>query len=274
MTTSMTARELLIYLSCHYEGVWNSIYDHIKKKKRVELEEVRNVNDNLPSNAVTMLDGRDYPNILKKCSRPPFVLWYKGNLSLLEDESRCVAIIGSREASAYGLKMARLLGEGLAKAGYVVVSGLARGIDAAALEAAAPYGKAVAVLGNGLNVNYPSCNRELQKKIERDGLVITEYPFDTRPDAFHFPERNRIIAYVSKMCVVVEAKHRSGTTITIGCAVEAGKDVGAVPFHADEESLCNQLIKDGAALICSADDVIYEISGRYPRSEKEEENTE
>lgn len=257
----MTAKELLIYLAVRYQGDWTSIYNHISQRLDVSKDDVKKANQELSCDAVTIIDEEKYPKILLHCPRPPFVLFYRGNINLIQEEERCVSVIGSRGATEYGLKMAKEIAGGLAKKGYVVVSGLAKGIDGAALEAAVPYGKAVAVLGNGLAHTYPSCHRALQERIARDGLLISEYPSFVTPNAENFPARNRIIAYLSHMCVVAGAKRHSGTQITVAFAAEAGKDVGAVPYRADEENSCNRLIQDGAALITSAEDVIFQLEG-------------
>lgn len=267
----MLPRDIVAYLSDFYRGDWKKIYAHILEKRPVPDGAVDRFTERYPCKIVTLLDD-DYPKVLLQCPKPPLALFYRGNLSLLHDESRCVAIVGSRAASDYGKKMAKTLGEGLAKSGCVVVSGIARGIDGTALEAAFPYGKAVAVLGNGVDRYYPSENADLQKRIEKDGLVISEYPLGVEPSAERFPARNRIIAQLSRMVVVAEAKPRSGTMITVAFAAETGKDVGAIPFPADSESGCNRLIQDGAALITSADDVLFQMgrSTETPRIDKAE----
>lgn len=264
----MQPRDIIAYLSDHYRGNWRKIYDHIVEQRPVP-NEADHFADHYPCKIVTIMDD-DYPKILQHCPKPPLALYYRGNLSLLNDESRCVAIIGSRAASDYGKRMAKSLGDGLAKKGCVVISGIARGIDGTALEAAFPFGKAVAILGNGVDRYYPSENADLQKRIEKDGLVLSEYPLGVEPSAEHFPNRNRIIASLSRMIVVAEAKPRSGTMITVAFAAEMGKDVGAVPFPADCETGCNRLIQDGAALITSADDVLFQM-GRSTESPRIEE---
>ena len=257
----MNGNDVLLHLSEITGGSWEAIAEHIRSRTPLTAEDVESTRKKVPTPFITFLDMENgkYPEDFREVARPPFVLYYQGNLELIAKREKCVAIIGSREASPYGLSMARKLSEDLAKNGYTVVSGLAKGVDAAALEAAVPYGKAVGVLGNGLGKYYPTINKELQKRIASQGLLLTEYPYDTPPEAKNFPSRNRIIAFLSSIVVVAEAKPRSGTLLTVAFAIDAGRDVGAVPYRADEESACNRLIQDGAAMILSAEDVMYQI---------------
>ncbi|MDY5441491.1 MAG: DNA-processing protein DprA [Candidatus Enteromonas sp.] len=259
----MNAKEVLVALSELTGGNWDEILDKIHGRYPLKPEEVQKIMEGVPTPYLTLMDANEglYPEDFIHSRRPPFVLYYQGNVDLLADLSKCVAIVGSREASPYGLSMAKKIAEGLAKRGYTIVSGLAKGVDAAALEAAVPYGRAIAVLGNGLGMYYPATNKDLQKRIASQGLLLSEYPYNIHPEAKNFPNRNRIIAYLSQMVVVAEAKPHSGTLITAAFAAEAGRDVGAVPYHADEDSACNRLIQDGAAMILSADDVIFQLRG-------------
>jgi DNA processing protein len=198
------------------------------------------------------------------------VLFYRGDISLLKDENKCVSYIGSRLASPYGLECARNLAGGLAKEGFVIVSGLAMGIDAAATEAALDAGgKAVGVLGCGIDRCYPDSSVPLYERLKKEGLVISEYPFRTPPDGEHFPHRNRIVAAASKGIIVGEASKKSGTLITVGYALGFTKEIGCVPYQADADSACNILIKEGAAMIENLDDA--NLLMGYTPPEKEEE---
>lgn len=269
----MKANELLAYLALITRGDRAAIINHIRQKTPVNFEEVTRVAAGIPTKYVTLVD-EDYPSAFKDLANPPLTLFYRGNLALLSDSSRCVSFIGTRKPSSYGLQMARTLAGGYASRGGVVVSGLASGIDGECLRAALPYGKGVAILGNGLGYYYPNENRDLQKQLETDGLVITEYPFDVGPAQAHFPTRNRLIAACSCALSVIEAHPHSGTAITVAEAMAIGRDIGAVPFHADEESICNMLIQEGAMMLQNADDIYHLLDWRsgYRYDERQQEN--
>jgi DNA processing protein len=203
-----------------------------------------------------LLHGRaGYPGALLDLSDAPPVLWALGDTALLDRP--LVALVGARNASSLGLRMARALAKGLGEHGLVVASGLARGIDAAAHEAALSTGT-LAVLAGGVNVPYPSENTELLRRIEAAGLVLSEQPPGTVPQARHFPARNRIISGLARAVVVVEAAARSGSLITARTALDQGREVLAVPGHPFDAraSGCNLLIRDGARLVRGAEDVI------------------
>ncbi len=175
-----------------------------------------------------------------------------------------VAVVGSRRASAAGRRIAYRLGRELAQLGMDVVSGLAKGIDAAALEGAlAAGGSPCAVLGNGLPRVYPAENAALAKRISTQGAVLSEFPLDAPPRRHHFPQRNRLISGLSLAVVVVEAAARSGSLITARWALDQGREVMAFPGCAEGPSHegCHQLIRDGAPLVTSAEDVILELGG-------------
>lgn len=196
-----------------------------------------------------------YPQPLADISDAPPVLWAMGDLTLLQRPM--VALVGARNASSLGTRMARKLAAGLGEAGITVVSGLARGIDAAAHLAALPTGT-IAVMAGGIDVIYPVENTRLAEEIGQKGLRISEQACGLEPQARHFPLRNRIISGLSKSVIVVEAATRSGSLITARCALEQGRDVLAVPGHPFDgrASGCNMLIRDGATLVRSVDDVL------------------
>ena len=202
----------------------------------------------------------DYPLALMDLPDAPPVLWVQGDMALLNRPA--IAMVGARNASSLGLRMARRLAETLAEAGFVVVSGLARGIDAEAHEAALASGT-VAVQAGGVDVVYPAENAELAGKIAVQGCRISEQPMGMEPQARHFPLRNRIISGLSRAVIVVEAAARSGSLITARNALDQGRDVFAVPGHPFDAraSGCNMLIRDGATLIRSAADVIEALGG-------------
>ncbi len=196
-----------------------------------------------------------YPAALMDLPDAPPVLWAFGDTALLARPA--VALVGARNASSLGLRMAKALAAGLGAAGQVVVSGLARGIDAAAHEAALATGT-IAVQAGGLDVIYPEENADLTAAIGARGLRISEHPFGLQPQARHFPQRNRIVAGLACAVVVVEAAAKSGSLITARDAADQGRDVLAVPGHPFDARAagCNTLIRDGATLVRSAADVI------------------
>ncbi len=193
-------------------------------------------------------NGADYPQALLTLPDAPPLVWAQGDVSLLNRPS--VALVGARNASSLGLRMARRLALALGGAGQVVVSGLARGIDAAAHDAALATGT-VAVQAGGVDVIYPAENAELAAQILAQGCRISEQPIGMPPQTRHFPLRNRIISGLSRAVVVVEAAARSGSLITAETALEQGREVFAVPGHPFDARAegCNRLIRDGATLL-------------------------
>lgn len=205
-------------------------------------------------------DSGSYPLAFHALSALPPVVWMQGTPSMAAQ--RCVAIVGTRGASAGGLRFAHDLAAACARAGVVVVSGLARGIDAAAHQGALEArGGTVAVLGTGVDVPYPPRHRGLQARIASEGLLISEVPPGERGHAGTFPQRNRLIAALAEITVVVEAGRESGALITTRVAQELGRTVCAVPgsVHAPECIGSNALIRDGAQVLCSPDDLLAEL---------------
>lgn len=200
-------------------------------------------------------DDPDYPALLRDVAEAPAALWLRGDLAVLDRLP--VAVIGARNASSLGLRMARGLAAGLAQAGAAVIAGLARGIDTVAHEAALQAGT-VAVMAGGIDMIYPAENAALAESICDTGLLMTEQPPGVEPVARHFPARNRIISGLSRAVVVVEAAHRSGSLITARCALDQGREVMAVPGHPMDAraSGCNALIRDGATLVRNSVDVL------------------
>ena len=203
-----------------------------------------------------VLGGPDYPPMLALLDTPPPVLSVLGDVAVLQ--RRAVALVGARNASANGQRMAEILAADLALAGLVVVSGMARGIDAAAHVGALRTGQTVAAVAGGIDVAYPAENTDLQQAVAEGGAVVAEAPFGTAPQARHFPRRNRIIAGLSLGVVVVEAAPRSGSLITARMAQDMGRELFAVP-GSPLDPRCrgsNDLIRAGAHLTESAADVV------------------
>jgi DNA processing protein len=199
-------------------------------------------------------DQPDYPALLAELDSAPPILTCRGNLALASVP--CVALVGARNASAAAVKLARDFAGGLAEAGFTVVSGLARGIDGAAHEGAFPH--TIGVIASGIDIAYPPQHAGLQERIATDALLIAEQPPGTEPRGRHFPSRNRIIAGLALGTLVVEAAPQSGSLITARLAGEAGREVMAIPGSPlDARALgCNQLIREGAVLVQSPDEVI------------------
>lgn len=202
----------------------------------------------------------NYPPALREIHDPPVLLYLKG----CDIPSRVlfVGVVGSRSPTPYGLKAAERIGQGLARRGLGVASGLAKGIDSAAhwgcLEG---RGFALAVLGTGIDVLYPESNKKLYHRVLEKGAVVTEFPPGTPPEPWNFPVRNRIISGLSRAVVVVEATLKSGSLITASLALEQGRDVFAVPgsVHSFKSQGCHSLIKQGATLVENADDILKEL---------------
>ncbi len=209
---------------------------------------------------ITLYDEK-YPAKLKQIEGRPYLLYYKGSLDYINHIS--IAVVGSRKATAYGKWAAEKLTKELSELGVNIVSGLAVGIDTIAHKTALKFGsKTFGVIGCGINVVYPKKNLELFNQIsDNKGAVITEYPFDIQPVAFNFHDRNRIISGLSDGVLVIEAQERSGTLITAGHAANQGREIFAVPGNIDSlySKGTNALIKDGAKITRSIDDIIEEI---------------
>ena len=219
------------------------------------------------------IQDAEYPGRLKNIYDPPCLLYVKGRLPAF-DEEVAVAVVGTRDATPYGISCAEKLGYGLARGGAVVVSGLAKGIDAAATRGALRAGGVtVGVAANGLDVRYPWENRYLYEDVAAAGVLLSEYPPGTEPFKTNFPVRNRIISGLSLATLVVEAPERSGALITADTAVEQGRDVFAVPGPIDAPNSvgCNRLIREGAVLTADAWDLLQEYEARFPDKLRREE---
>jgi DNA processing protein len=215
--------------------------------------------------AIVALGDPAYPTLLLESADPPLLLYAQGDVALLD--SAAIAVVGSRNPTAQGSDNARAFATHLAGTGLTVVSGLALGIDGAAHEGAlAAGGKTVAVMGTGADRIYPARHRALAHRIAVHGLLLTEFEIGTPPLAENFPQRNRIIAGLARGTLVVEAALRSGSLSTARAAVEAGREVFAIPgsIHSPQSRGCHALIKQGAKLVESADDILGELRWGTP----------
>ena len=215
---------------------------------------------------ILTIQDAEYPDRLKNIYDPPCLLYVKGRLPVF-DETVTVAVVGTRDCTPYGIQCAEKLSYGLTNGGAIVVSGLAKGIDAAASRGALRAGgMTVGVLGNGIDVHYPAESRYLYDDVAAAGALISEYPPGTEPAKQHFPARNRIISGLSLATLVVEAPEKSGALITAETANEQGRDVFAVPGPIDAPASvgCNRLIRDGAGLVSDAWDILEQYEARFP----------
>ena len=214
---------------------------------------------------ILTLQDAAYPERLRNIDDPPLVLYYRGNLPDLNGPA--VAVVGTREVSAYGATQARKMGYSISKCGCMVVSGGAKGADTEALKGALQGGTpSIAVLGGGVDVVYPIQNRDLFRDIAAYGCLISEYPPGTECRASHFPARNRIISGLSLGVLVVEAPERSGALLTARNALDQGRDVFAVPANVDSIACRGnlKLLRDGAIMVMDAWDVLQEYARMYP----------
>ena len=231
-----------------------------------------NTTPQAPARAIVSLGDLRYPQALLDTEDPPLLLYLMGPASLLEHQpfpsDRCLAVVGSRNPTAQGAENARLFARALHSAGLTIVSGLALGVDAAAHEGALdsatpPCARAatIAVVGTGLDRVYPRKNLDLAHRIAAHGLIVSEYPLGTPPLPGNFPKRNRIISGLSQGTLVVEAALASGSLITARMAAEQGREVFAIPgsIHAPQSRGCHALIRQGAKLVESAQDVLEEL---------------
>lgn len=202
-----------------------------------------------------------FPELLREISDPPILLYVRGDLSLLTSPQ--LAVVGSRHASRQGLQIAEDFGEELSRVGLCITSGLAHGIDAAAHRGGLKgQGQTLAIVGTGLDRIYPAANQNLARQIAEQGAIVSEYPLGTRPLAQNFPKRNRLISGMATGCLVVEAALKSGSLITARQAMEQGREVFAVPGSINNSLAkgCHQLIKQGAKLVESSQDILEELA--------------
>ncbi|MEH7110910.1 DNA-processing protein DprA [Neobacillus niacini] len=274
-------KENLTYL-LHYPGIsWNTILQCLKMDSTLLsspntlnksvfpsltaiqtehiIEQIRQYEKN-DIHVISIFD-KNYPSLLKEIYQPPWALFVKGNLSLLETQSK-LAVVGSRQATQYGKKAIRVIFPELLEKGVVIVSGLAAGIDTLAHEFAMKNGgNTIAVIAGGLYHIYPKENSDLAREMMATQLVVSEYPPDTTPLRWHFPARNRIISGMSNGTFIIEAKRKSGSLITANYAVNEGREVFSLPGSIfNPYSLgSNDLIRQGAKLVMSSEDILEEL---------------
>jgi DNA processing protein len=217
-------------------------------------------------NRVLTLADTEYPKSLLEIADPPLLLHVKGRLNLLS--SNALAVVGSRNATAQGVLNAEKFSETLSRAGWTIVSGMALGIDSAAHRGGLlGAGSTIAVIGTGADIVYPARNRALAHQLAEEGCIVSEYPLGMPGLAANFPRRNRLISGLARGVLVVEAADQSGSLITARMAADQGRDVFAIPgsIHSPLSKGCHQLIKQGAKLVESAEDILEELGGAHTR---------
>ena len=253
---------------------------YLKDKQKEELKQAKK--RGLPEGRVEEMEKKQircicieeegYPSRLAQLPDAPYMLFYKGRLPA--EEQRMVAVIGARRCSDYGRRAADYFGRELAKAGVPVISGLAVGIDGLSQSACVEEGGiSYGVMGSGVDIVYPAGNRQLYRDIQGKGGVLSEYLPGTPASAWHFPQRNRIISGLADLVLVVEARDKSGTLITVEYALQQGREVFAVPGRVgDNLSLgCNRLIRDGAGIATCAEDLVFALQDLGNRAGEEEQ---
>ncbi|MGB9612673.1 MAG: DNA-processing protein DprA [Candidatus Margulisiibacteriota bacterium] len=242
----------------------------LEHREKIDLEEELR---KIKGIEIFCLEDSDYPAALRNIYDPPPVIYVKGKIP--ENIDKAIAIVGTRKASHYGKAMAYKLANELSSLGFVIVSGLAIGIDTEAHEGAlASKGKTLAILGSGVDCIYPRSNIKLAKRIACEGALISEFPLGSKPEAGFFPRRNRIISGLSRGVIVVEGYYDSGAMITAKLALEQGREVFAVPGNVEFEQSKGPhwLIKQGAKLVESVEDVLEELQLLAPRLQKTSKN--
>ena len=242
--------------------------EQVQALQNKSLDRAQRILEECARKGIFILTEQDaiYPQRLKNIYDPPLLLYGRGSMPLFDEEA-AVAVVGTRNCSPYGIRTAERFGFEMSKQGGLVVSGLARGIDAAAhLGALRAGGLTAAVLGCGVDVVYPAENNRLYEDVAASGVLLSEYPPGTEPFGWHFPARNRILSGLCLATLVVEAPEKSGALITAATALEQGRDVFAIPGPLDAEGSvgCNRLIRDGAGLATESWDILREYQSRYP----------
>ena len=251
----MTVEEIIVCMAIKYCGEWNDIYAGLTNPQDRDLDEYYKIVQKMKCKYVTIL-SKDYPDYLRNSFKPPFVLFYYGDISLISNIGKNIAVVGSRNCSDYAVEATKDIVSEVAK-DYNIVSGLAEGIDAIAHEAAIEAGgKTIAVLGTGIDYPFPQANIPLYKRIKENHLVVSEYPGYSAPRTGTFPMRNRIIAMLSCATLVTEAYEHSGSLITVMFTLEYGRLLMCIPYPRLANSECNRLISGGAYLVETGNDVL------------------
>ncbi|MCR5079361.1 MAG: DNA-protecting protein DprA [Bacilli bacterium] len=255
----LNPKQVLLYTAITHQGRWDDMFVALREKKDLpDPDEVAAVAKKYEGQALTIFDDL-YPDRLRNAPRPPLVLFYQGDIELLKDADRMIAFTGSHDSgSAYAEKMVATIAKEATKKGAIVVSGLSRSCQSIALESALSVGQCIAVLSNGLDQNYPIESSGLQAKIAKKGLVLSPFPNGVKPSVDGIRARNLLLGQLGSFLFVAAAKKHDGVLLTMASAVNVGCDAGCLPFPAESEFVNNSLIRNGAAMIESADDLLFE----------------
>ena len=253
------SRILLIYLAIKYQGDYDKIITALELKEDVPYNEALDAMKKIRSKVITFYDY-DYPEKLKRCYRPPLVLFYYGDITLIDDTRRSFGVVGSREYDEYGKKCVNEIVSPIIR-GKVLVSGLARGIDTFAHECAINNNaRTIAVMCTGIDMCYPPENQELYEKIKKEHLLISEYPGQVIPERDHFSRRNRILVALSDGLFVPQINtFASGTMVSLTIATNLNKEVFVAPYPYQSQTINNKLIREGATLAESGEDIAEDL---------------
>ena len=256
-------RDVLIYYALLHNGDWEKIYDSIRHyDSDIPWEVYDSYPKHLKENCITILDTDIYPSILASVQYPPFVLFYKGDISLLKNTSKIVGVVGTRSPTEIGIAATNMVVDSLPK-DYLVVSGMAIGVDSLAHRRAINDKiKTIAVLPCGIDEYYPPSSKDIYRELSKNHLVLSEYPFSVGEfPPTRFPYRNRIIVGLTNKVFIPEAYDKSGTMISVHLALCFGRDVICVPHPFNAKTANNRLIKDGADFVENSTDVL-EVLGK------------
>lgn len=255
------AEKVVLYFSLKYSGNFDKIYKALLNKEKIDEKVFFEKLNNLKCHYTTIFSS-DYPELLKSINKPPFVLFYYGDLSLIDKKT--IGIVGTTNPSSQGEEMTKYFVKGLAENNYVIVGGMGLGIDTIAeREAIENKGKVIAFLGSGIDYCYPPQNQLLYEELKNNHLVISEYPEVVKPYSINFVARKRLIAGISSSILVTEIDMKSKSAITIAYALEGGKDIMCVPsIQTDKNNGCNELIENGAYVCNSLSDLFEKLDNQ------------
>jgi len=258
-------RDILVAMSVKQNGDWNRMYTMLKNKEQLSKEEIHQNYSKVGSNVLTIIDP-DYSSKLKNCWHPPLCLYYYGDISLL-NSNKVISVVGTRNCNEYSRNsVTKIVKEAIEKDRDIVIcSGMAKGIDAAAMRAAMEAGgKVIGVLGSGIERVYPEENKDIYDYCkEGKGLILSEWPMEVAPEKDNFPFRNRLIATLGDILFVGQCDSRSGTSTSVKYSLELGKSIYVLPQHISPNDMSNQLIKDGAEVVTKTEDLLDGLNKKF-----------
>lgn len=249
--------KVLLYLSLKYEGDFKKIYQAIINKEEIDEEFLEKNMKKIKCHYTTIISS-DYPEALKHINCPPFVLYYYGDLSLVDKKT--IGVIGTSNPSQYGRDVAHTFTKDLIENNYVIINGFSLGTDEITTnQILESKGKNIVVLPRGIEYSYPKRDKKLYNELKNNHLIISEYPFETKPQKIHYCARDRLIAGLSSLLLVTETKIKSSNMLIVGYALEQEKEVMCVPSNIFGNQGCNILIEQGAHLVKNVNDIIEQI---------------